>query len=250
MTGQSLLSRGPGVAGSYAIAQVTKTGSNVSAVKANEKVFVASPGVFGEEVTTDASNVIPLKTQKTAEEMASIPAILTAWALLHEFKSLKPSDVVVQTNGQTAVGQAVSQIAKVKGINVVNVTEKTVADFKPSGEVALCLCNSSAMSKPLLKLLGSDAAFVAYSDTVEPISAIHSVDIPVTSAIFKKVKVSGFHLMTWKELEPVKFKNAVAEVAAWIDAGKVSVPSKKYMLADYASALTESSTGSLVVFSI
>ena len=213
-------------------------------------MFVTSSGAFGEELATDASNVIPLTTQTTAEDLASIPAILTAWALLHEFKSLKPSDVVVQTNGQTAVGQAVSQIAKLKGINVVNVTEKTVADFKPSGEVALCLCNSSAMSRPLLKLLGSDAAFVAYSDTVEPLSTLQSVDIPVTSAIFKKVKVFGFHLTTWKELEPVKFKNAVAEVASLIDAGKVNIPSKKYKLSDYASALTESSAGSLVVFSI
>ena len=222
----------------------------MSSIKANEKVFVTGPGAFADELTVDMSNVIPLTVTKTAEEMASIPAILTAWALLHEFKSLKPSDVVVQTNGQTAVGQAVSQIAKIKGFNVVNVTEKSVADFKPSGEVSLCLCNSSAMSKPLLKLMGADGAFVAYSDTVEPISAIHSVDIPVTSAIFKKVKVFGFHLNTWKELDPAKFRNAVAEVASLIETGKVNIPSKKYKLSDYANALTESSKGSLVVFSI
>ena len=96
----------------------------------------------------------------------------------------------LQTNGNTAVGLAVSQIAKVKGIDVVNVTEKSLTDFKPSGEVALCLCNASAMSKPLLKLLAPGGAFVAYSDTVEPLPSIHSVDVPVTAAIFKKVKVA------------------------------------------------------------
>ena len=66
-----------------------------------------------------------------------------------------------------------------------------------AGEVALCLCNASAMSKSLLKLLAPGGAFVAYSDTVEPLPSIHSVDVPDTAAIFKKVKVAGFHLMTW-----------------------------------------------------
>ena len=250
VTGLSLLAKGAGATGSYAVGKVTSIGPNVSSVKANDKVFIASRGVFSEEVSVDMNDVIPLTTSKTAEEMAAIPALLTAWALLHEFKSLKSNDVVVQTNGNTAVGLAVSQIAKVKGISVVNVTEKSLTDFKPSGEVALCLCNASAMSRPLLKLLAPDGAFVAYSDTVEPLPSIHSVDVPVTAAIFKKVKVAGFHLMTWKEIEPAKFKNAVAEVASMIESGKVNISSKKYKLSDYVNAMSESSTGSLVVFSI
>ena len=68
---------------------------------------------------------------------------------------------------------------------MVNVTEKSLTDFKPSGEVALCLCNASAMSKSLLKLLAPGGAFVAYSDTGESLPSIHSVDVPVTAAIFK-----------------------------------------------------------------
>lgn len=197
----------------------------------------------------EASNAIKLFTTKSGVDLAALPVLLSAWALLNNYKTLKAGDVILQSNGDNAVGKAVTQLAKLKGLTVTNVAEKDLATYKSTAEATLALCNSSVAAKTLQRALGAHGVMVAYSDVVEPIAAVSSVDVPVSAAIFKDVRIAGFHLHTFLQEQPALAKKGLEEVSALLEAGKVSIAAKAFKLEDFAGAIKEGAAGSLAVLS-
>ena len=94
---------------------------------------------------------------------------------------------------------------------------------------------------------------VIYSDTVEPLSEIHSIDIPVSASIFHKVDIAGFSLHAWIREQPEEYKKAVGELCALLDGAEGSAllkNMKKFKHEDYKKALDEAHSGELVVLSM
>jgi NADPH:quinone reductase-like Zn-dependent oxidoreductase len=236
------------IAGTLGVGTVTRVGSKVGGLSVHDKVFVAGRGLWSSEVIVSADGVVKLISPMKTEELAVVPVLLSAWALLHNFKALKAGDVVIQAGGTSTIGIAVTQLAKLKGITVVNITEKNVEEVKV--KAALAICGSSALTKPLQRALAPEGQLVLYTDAVEPLANITSVDVAVSAVIFKETSVYGFSLQSFLVSEPARAKAAVEEVCALLDSGKVSVAQKKYKVADLHKAIEDSSSSSLPVLSM
>jgi len=113
--GLSLLRTSVGVAGSSAVGAVTAVGSGVAGVSTNDKVLVVSSrGVWADHVTVPSSAVAKLPASLSDDDAAALPALVSAYALLTRYATLKAGDVVVQSDAEGAVGAAVAAMGKVR----------------------------------------------------------------------------------------------------------------------------------------
>ena len=102
------------------MAQVVKTGSGVKNLSVGNTVVSSVPfGTWGEMVVTNADHVNKVEDPSTA--LALGPTSCTALRILSDFGSLKEGDWIVQNAANGAVGQAVIQIAKARGLKTINV---------------------------------------------------------------------------------------------------------------------------------
>ncbi|XP_064628051.1 enoyl-[acyl-carrier-protein] reductase, mitochondrial-like [Lineus longissimus] len=114
----------PAVGGNEGVATVVATGGSVKGIIPGDWVIPAGSG-FGTWRThavckphelRKIDNDIPVVRAAT---MACNPC--TAYRMLHDFVMLKPGDTVIQNAANSAVGQAVIQIAAKLGLKTVNI---------------------------------------------------------------------------------------------------------------------------------
>ncbi|KAI0028346.1 hypothetical protein K488DRAFT_80732 [Vararia minispora EC-137] len=153
----------------------------------------------------------------------------TAYNMLNDFVDLKPGDWVVQNAANSAVGQAVIQIAKAKQLKTVNLirdrlgneAERTKRELKDLGADLVCTystltdktklselkgflgnkpirlalnCVGGEVTTHMLKLLGPNAHLVSYGAmSKQPLS------IPTSYFIFKGLTARGFWQSQWYE---------------------------------------------------
>ncbi|THH02685.1 hypothetical protein EW026_g208 [Hermanssonia centrifuga] len=147
--------------------------------------------------------------------------------MIHDFVKLKEGDWLVQNGANSAVGQTVIQIAKLKGLNTLNfvrnrddveslkshlvdlgatqvltydeLEDKSIRDkvkqWTGGKQIQLMLnCVSGPSTTAMIRLLGKDAHVVSYGAmSKKPLS------IPTSAFIFKNLTCHGFWQSRWYE---------------------------------------------------
>lgn len=234
------------MAGSTGVGSVTSIGSSVSNVGVNDKVLVVSSGVWTDNITVPASSVLKIPSSLSVEDSANLPSVLSAYAILNNFIKLETGDIIVQNGGETAIGQAITQLAAAHGLSVISATAADYDDanypkkIAAMGNVKLVITNSSkkTITKSLLRCLSPNGVMVVYNGEVAPGDS-DGIDVPVGMAIFKANSIQGFDFNVWMSTEPKNVHNAMTAVAAHFDTKKITLKSKVYPQAEYLKAMQD-----------
>jgi NADPH:quinone reductase-like Zn-dependent oxidoreductase len=212
----------------------------------SDTVLVTGKHTWSDSITVPANSVVKISSSLPAEEAANLPAAVSAWALLNNFSgsaALKVGDVVVQSNGESAIGLAVSQLGQHMGLKVVSLGAGGAdADAKikeAGGPVKLAIAsNSGKPALSLLRALAVDGTLVVYNGVVESLDVAAGVTVPVASAIFQNSSVRGFDYCVWATADPAGYKKAVAAVVELADSKKITLRSKVFPQADFMQAIS------------
>ncbi|XP_029306707.1 enoyl-[acyl-carrier-protein] reductase, mitochondrial [Cottoperca gobio] len=259
----------PAVGGNEGVAQVVEVGSQVTSLKTGDWVIPKDTGlgtwrteaVLAEDDVISLPNDIPLLSAAT---LGVNPC--TAFRMLSDFEYLNPGDSVIQNAANSGVGQAVIQIAAARGIHTINVVrdrpeftqlsdrlkamggthvlkEETLRRpemmelFKTCTKPKLALNGVGGKSATeLLRHLQFGGSMVTYGGMGK-----QPVTVPVSSLIFKDVKVRGFWVTRWKRdhsSDGRAFRAMLDELCHLIRRGKLTAPAcTEVGLQDYSEAL-------------
>jgi NADPH:quinone reductase len=111
----------PGMEGSGVVEAV---GQGVTHIKPSDRVaFSGLPGAYAEACLVDAERLIPLPDDFTFEQGAAFPLQgMTAQYLIHEFRPVRPGDVVLVHAAAGGVGLLLTQWARHLGARVIGTT--------------------------------------------------------------------------------------------------------------------------------
>ncbi|XP_051892155.1 enoyl-[acyl-carrier-protein] reductase, mitochondrial [Pristis pectinata] len=262
----------PAVGGNEGVGQVLETGSKVTNVKPGDWVIPSDAGlgtwrmeaVGNMNTFIKVPNVIPLLCAAT---LSVNPC--TAYRMLYDFESLKPGDSVIQNAANSGVGQAAIQIAKamrLKTINIIRdrpdvqqltdslkaigadyvVTEEALRKpemkelFKKVPRPRLALNGVGGKSATeMLRHLEKGGTIVTYGGMAK-----QPVTIPVSTLIFKDVKIRGFWMTQWKRDHGNDLlKEMISQLCGFIQAGKLKAPNcTEVQFQDYQTALKAATT--------
>ncbi|XP_072465720.1 enoyl-[acyl-carrier-protein] reductase, mitochondrial isoform X3 [Notamacropus eugenii] len=217
----------PAVAGNEGVGQVVEVGSAVTGVKPGDWVIPVNGGLgtWRAEVVANEKSFIGIPSDIPLHCAATLSINpCTAYRMLLDFEQLQPGDSVIQNGANSAVGQAVIQIAAALGLRTINIvrdrpdlqkltdrlkdlgaehvfTEEEMRKpemkdfFKnfPRPQLALN-CVGGKSSTELMRHLGHGGTMVTYGGMArQPITA------SVSSFIFKDLKLRGFWMTQWKK---------------------------------------------------
>jgi len=218
----------PATGGGEGVAEILSVGDDDGDLRPGDWVIPARPmvGTWRSHVVSatqdwiKVSNDVPVLGAAT---MLINPC--TAYRMLKDFVSLKPGDCVLQNGANSAVGQAVIQIAKTLGVTTVNVvrdredidslkqrltdlggdlvlTEQELRSTQVfrSGQVSRPVlglnCVGGESSSEMCKALGPGGRMVTYGGmSRKPVS------LATSHLIFKQIQLHGFWMGQWNERE-------------------------------------------------
>lgn len=250
-----------GTAGNEGVGVVTAVGKGVTSVKVNDWVVpcTANIGTFSETVVTDAKNVQLVPNDISIADAALIGGTnSTALRLLSDFGS---NDCIVQNAANTAVGQAVIQIAKARGIKTINifpdgVTDDEVVEHLYSLGADIVVKDSYAASNlyniltsdfpvpslaingaggpaatTVARLVGDGGAMVTYGGSAP-------VTVPTSILVGKGVTLNAFSLARWHASASVATKTQmIREVATLVQDGALKSTVTETPFDDFFAAL-------------
>ncbi|KAJ1498999.1 hypothetical protein HMI55_004635, partial [Coelomomyces lativittatus] len=111
------------IPGFEGVARVTAVGRDVKDINVDDLVLPSSSGIGTWRREAICEPNILLKVRKTVPIRAAATIAVnptSALRMLTDFVSLSPGSAIVQNAANSAVGQAVIQIAKAKGIHTIN----------------------------------------------------------------------------------------------------------------------------------
>ncbi|KAI7879652.1 NAD(P)-binding protein [Lichtheimia hyalospora FSU 10163] len=220
------------VGGNEGVAQVIAVGDNVKNLKVGDQVVMARSG-YGTWRTHAAGpeadfQLLPASTNTSLIQKATITVNpCTAYRMLKDFVQLKPGDYVIQNGGNSAVGQAVIQIAKAWGINTINVVrnrpeiEQLREELKELGATHVVTdeelgtyemrskmkewfggkppllglnCVGGKSATEMARYLGHNGQYVTYGAMARAPLAI-----PASMLIFKNFAFHGFWMTRWTD---------------------------------------------------
>lgn len=112
----------PRVAGHGGVAVVTAVGGGVKGLKAGDYVVPAKAGLgtWRHAAVVGSADVLAVPKSVPLEAAATLTSgAATALRLLSDFGALAAGDTVVQSGGESAVGEAVVQLAAARGVKTV-----------------------------------------------------------------------------------------------------------------------------------
>ncbi|KAG9223786.1 hypothetical protein CCMSSC00406_0004873 [Pleurotus cornucopiae] len=249
------------VGGNEGLAEVTEVGSGVDGLKKGDWVIMTRPQAG---TWSSSKNVSPRELLKVPRELdgfkldevsgATItvnPA--TAYNMIHDFTTLQEGDWLVQNGANSAVGQAVIQIAAAKGIKTLNfvrnrdnfselkeqlthlgattvLTYDELADKSLRGKVKewtdgkgirLGLnCVGGKDTTLMTQLLGQDGHLVTYGAmSKQPLS------LPTPMFIFKNLQAHGFWQSRWyQQRGPAEQEELMKKLVQFMSKGQLSPP--------------------------
>lgn len=145
----------PAVAGMEGAGVIDHIGPEVADLNVGDRVLVPHRyGAWREYATVPASAVYCVPPSIPARQAAMLKINPpTAWRMLHDFVTLHPGDWVLQNAANSAVGRAVTVMAKAMGVHTVNVVRR-------------------AELIPELRAIGADAVFAESDDLVQQIGEV------------------------------------------------------------------------------
>lgn len=256
----------PAVGGSEGVAEVLAVGSQVKNVAVNDWVIPAKPGFGTWRTHAVAPQSALLKVQKNIKpEYASTIAVnpCTALRLLTDFVDLKSGDVIIQNGANSAVGQAVLQMAALRGIKSINVIRDrpnlgdTVDRMKAYGAYIVVTEDTlgtpsfhrliSDIPKPKLALNcvgGTSATEIARSLDRGGVHVTYGgmsrkpVQIPTSLFIFRNIQLRGFWLSRWVEEHSTEERMAMINTC-WdlVKSKQLRSWMERYPFEDFGAAL-------------
>ncbi|KAI0331467.1 NAD-P-binding protein [Cubamyces sp. BRFM 1775] len=217
------------VGGNEGLAEVVEVGSDVEGLREGDWVVSgkAQSGTWSSLRALRAEDLIKLPADQLSEVNAATITVnpATAYNMLHDFVELQEGDWVLQNGANSAVGQAVIQIAARKGIKTINFVRnrpdidhlisqltqlgathvftydaladkslaKHVKQWTAERPIRLMLnCVSGPDTTAMTRLLGDDAHLVSYGAmSKKPLS------LPTSLFIFKNLCTQGFWQSRW-----------------------------------------------------
>lgn len=254
----------PAVGGNEGFGEIEAVGTGVSELKVGDWVVPAHSGLgcwrthanYDDEHLIKIDNDLPFEAAATFQ--VNPP---TAYRMLSDFIDLKPGDLVVQNGANSAVGRAVIQIARSRGLRTINVVrkrdnlEELIAELKSLGadevlteeemekegrkkiknaRLALnCVGGRSALM--LASVLGNKGVMVTYGGMSK-----QPIQVPTGPLIFKDVTLVGFWMSRWytyPEHKPQR-EEMFKDLANLIRSGKFRTPNfDKLKLDDWTTAV-------------
>lgn len=255
----------PSTPGGEAVGRVAAVGAGVEHLAVGTTVFIASGSTWAQQVTGPASAFIPLPGGDLDQLAMLISSPATAHLLLQNYADLTDGDWVIQTAANSAIGSAVVQMAKARGLRTVNIVrrDEVVAELKAlGGDVVLVGTENlakriteategaqiklalDAIGGPLIaslvESLGMGGTLVSYSQMVEKPAAITPADL-----IFKQITVAGFWLSQWFATASSADKQALfATLVPLVASGQLTLAvDSTYPLEQLADAVTRAMGG-------
>lgn len=253
----------PGVPGHEGVGRVLRAGRGVRGLTSGDLVVPLEPklGTWRSAAVLPDDALYRLPAGPGSRMTLAAAATLcvnppTAVALLANYVALQPGDVVVQNGSTSAVGQAVIQLARAKGLRTINVIrqrpnwDETVRQLKALGadvvttekEIAAATA-AAGLPPPRLALNcigGSEALAVAKAlvpggtHVTYGAMALQPVSLPASLLIFKDITFKGFWLSGgWAAAAGAGGKaRLMDEVVAHYEAGHLSPPLVRYYSLD------------------
>ncbi|VDB87533.1 unnamed protein product [Peniophora sp. CBMAI 1063] len=246
------------IAGNEALAEVKEVSEGETAVKVGDWVVIArqQSGTWASTRNVDVKDVIRIPRRDGLTEVHAATITVnppTALNMMRDFAELKTGDWVVQNGANSAVGQAVIQLAKARGLKTMNLVrnrdgieqtkrelealgadlvwtyddlkdKEKIAQLKnmPGGkDIRLALnCVGGKPTRDMLKLLGPDAHLVSYGAmSKEPLS------IPTSYFIFKNLAAHGFWQSRWYKTHTLAERSVLMEeLVGYMSNGKLREP--------------------------
>ncbi|TPX44187.1 hypothetical protein CcCBS67573_g10424 [Chytriomyces confervae] len=128
------------ICGNEGVAEIVSVGENVDTagkdwIKVGSRVVMksAGAGTWSQYAVMNPSNLVPMNNSGVSDLAAATIMVnpCTAYRMLRDFEDLKPGDTVIQNGANSAVGQAVIQIAKSRNLKTINIIRGTTATTTP-----------------------------------------------------------------------------------------------------------------------
>lgn len=209
-------------------------------------------GNWVSEMVCDPRHLVPLPEGDLDQLSMLLVNPATAALLLRDFVALKEGDWVIQSAANSAVGSYLVQLAKARGINVVNVVrrESAIAGMKELG-ADIVLVDGPDLAREVKAATGAkmklavDAVAGAtagrLADTLEKggmlvnYGGMSNEDSAIGAAalIFNDITVRGFWLVIWMNAADKATREALyAELAGLIMQGKLYAPIDRHFSLD------------------
>ncbi|KAH7927226.1 NAD(P)-binding protein [Leucogyrophana mollusca] len=217
------------VGGNEGLAEVVDVGPGITGLQQRDWVVMTKPqsGTWISSKNVSAQDILKVPRSGLSEAQAATMTVNppTAYNMLHDYVELGEGDWVVQNGANSAVGQAVIQIAAAKGLQTINFVRQRdqidhlkehllglgathvvtyeelcgksfrdkVKEWTGGKNIRLGLnCVSGKTTTFMARLLGQDAHLVSYGAmSKEPLS------LPTSLFIFKNLTCHGFWQSRW-----------------------------------------------------
>jgi len=251
----------PGVPGVEGVGVVEEAGSEVTAVRAGDRVLLPhGVGTWREACVVKALDLAVVPPGIAAEQAAMLkinPA--TALRMLADFAKLEPGDWVLQNAANSGVGRAVIQLARFKGLRTVNLVRRAelIADLTDIGADVVLLdegdlreqirdATGGASIRLALNAVGGDSALrlaksLAPHGVVVTYGAMgrQPLKIPNGLLIFQNLVWCGFWVTQWYRHAKAGEQAALfAELFKFVQDGVLHTPVERiYPLEEVTLAL-------------
>jgi len=255
-----LLRELPAVAGREGVGVVEAIGRGVTSVGVGARVRFPEAGAWQETACMAADDVLLVPADVSIEQAAfSFINPPTAYCLLQKIVDLAPGSWVLQNAGNSAVGLAVIQIARVLGFKTISQVrrEELIAPLKALGADHVVI-EGSGWSKQVNELTGGEPIQLALnsiggasaSDQIKALGeggtqvtfgamVADLVRFPTRFLIFNDVRLVGFWWDQWSQKAGAQGLNQVmSAVYAMMRDGTLKLPVEAtYSFAEYEAAI-------------
>ncbi len=257
----------PAIGGNEGVAKVVSLGSNVTGLVEGQSVLLpVGIGTWSTHLVAPAKKLIPLPEGADPQQLSMLSINPpTASLMLSEFADLKPGDWVIQNAANSAVGNYLIQLAKLRGLRTINIVRreslikplqdigadlvlvdgddlpKRVRKATEKAEIKLAIdAVGGAASNRLADCLASQGTLVNYGMMSGEAAQVSSANL-----IFKDITVKGFWLALWfQQASKEAQQKLYNELAMLIATGKLSAPiDKVFKVADIKEAVAYAAQG-------
>ncbi|CAG0897320.1 unnamed protein product [Cyprideis torosa] len=260
----------PAVPGNEGVGKVIKIGSEVSSLSVNDHVLPsrAALGLWCTHLVEPEEDWVKIPSDLPLEHAATLAVNpCTAYRMLEDFVELEPEkDWIIQNGSNSAVGQAVIQLAKLKGVHTINIIRNRPyleemkshlqtlgADMVVTEEEARSLdlrslgipapklsfnCVAGRSGLDMFRMMAKKGVLVIYGGmSKQPLS------VPVGPLIFKDITVRGFWISQWNKDHCMEQRQTMLEeLIKLIRTGKFQHPELElYPLSEFKEALRRAS---------
>ncbi|KAF5362316.1 hypothetical protein D9756_002526 [Leucocoprinus leucothites] len=264
------------IGGNEGLAQVTSIGENVDGLNVGDWVVMVKQqaGTWSASQNVNAQDIVKIPNQGLSEVHAATITVNppTAYNMLMDYVELQEGDWVMQNGANSAVGQAVIQIAAARGLKTLNfvrnrddisqlkdqlrkigatqvltyddLNDKSLRDkvktWLGGKEILLALncVGKGGETTEMLRYMGKDGHLVSYGAmSKQPLS------LPTSAFIFKNLTAHGFWQSRWYLVRSrAEREQLMATLTSLMKEGKLAAPEHEVVSIDGQDSDGEATT--------